>query len=127
MQYTNMHKLKIPTNSQDLRSGQSHYLGIHDKCDSSWCSVKASNHPSNKSHVMYHQTFCLNWNELDRIVSKAVQLIQDQTTNLSECYMPVRAKMDGGKQINHIQFGSFQHRCMAAGLRTDTGTNLDCR
>ena len=38
----------------------------------------------------------------DRIVSKAAQLIQDQTTNLSEGYMLVRAKMDGGKQINCI-------------------------
>ena len=35
--------------------------------------------------------------------------MQGQTTNLSECYVTVRAKMDGGKQINHIQSRSFQH------------------
>ena len=54
-------------------------------------------------------------------MSKAAQLIQDQTTNLPECYMSVRAKMDGGKQINHIQSGSFQRWCMAAALRLILG------
>ena len=33
----------------------------------------------------------------------------------------VRAKMDGGKQINCIQSGSFQHQCMAADLRLTLG------
>ena len=88
---------------QDLRSGPSHYLGIHDKCDSSWCSVKASNQPSNKTcNVPSNLLFELE-RAGGRIVSKAAQLIQDQTTNLSECYISVRAKMDGGKQINRIQ------------------------
>ena len=57
----------------------------------------------------------------DRLISKASQLIDDQTTNMSECYMSVRSKMDGGKQINRIQSGAFQHRCMAAGLRLTLG------
>ena len=52
----------------------------------------------------------------DRLISKASLLIDDQTTNISECYMSVHSKMDGGKQINRIQSGAFQHRCMAAGL-----------
>ena len=32
--------------------------------------------------------------------------------------MSIRAKMDGGKQVNRIQSGSFQHHCMTAGLST---------
>ena len=35
--------------------------------------------------------------------------------------MSVRAKMDGGKQINRVQSGSFEHRCMAAGLSLTLG------
>ena len=35
--------------------------------------------------------------------------------------MSVRSKMDGGKRINRIQSGAFQHRCMAAGLRLTLG------
>ena len=54
-------------------------------------------------------------------MSKAAQLIQDQTTNLSESYMSVRAKMDDGKQISHIQYSSFQHQCTAAALRLTLG------
>ena len=57
----------------------------------------------------------------DRLVSKSVQLIQDKTTNLSESYMSVRNKMDGGKFYNRIQSGSFQVRCMAAALRLQLG------
>lgn len=50
----------------------------------------------------------------DRLVSKASQLIQHETTNLSESFMSVRSKLDGGKFYNRIQSGSFQHRCAAA-------------
>jgi len=35
--------------------------------------------------------------------------------------MSVRAKMDGGKQINQTQSGSFEHRCMTAGLSITLG------
>ena len=35
--------------------------------------------------------------------------------------MSVHAKMDGGKQINRIQSGSFEHRCMTAGLSITLG------
>ena len=57
----------------------------------------------------------------DRLINKASQLIDDQTTNLSECYMSICSKMDGGKQINRIESGSFQHRCMGAGLHLTLG------
>jgi len=35
--------------------------------------------------------------------------------------MSVQAKMDDGKQINRVQSGSFEHRCMAAGLSLTLG------
>ena len=57
----------------------------------------------------------------DRLVSKAAQLVQNKTTNLSENFMSVRCKMDGGKYFNRVQSGSFQHRCMAAPLRIQHG------
>ena len=35
--------------------------------------------------------------------------------------MSIKAKMDGGKQINRIQSGSFEHHCMASGLSMTLG------
>ena len=55
------------------------------------------------------------------LVSKAGQLVQNKTTNLSENFMSVRCKMDGGKYFKRIQSGSFQHHCMAAALRVQHG------
>ena len=103
---------------KDLRAGPKHYLGIHDICDSSWCS-EVGNHQSRNANAHLHDLppnliFEVERAD-DRLVSKAAQLISNNTTNLSECYMSIRAKMDGGKQINRIQSGSFEHRCMAAG------------
>ena len=57
----------------------------------------------------------------DRIVSLALQLITNQTSNLAESYMSIRCIMDGGKQFNRIQSGSYEHRCAAAGLATQHG------
>ena len=57
----------------------------------------------------------------DRLVSKAVQLVSNKTTNISENFMSIRCKMDGGKYFNRVQSGSFQHRSMAAALRVQYG------
>ena len=54
----------------------------------------------------------------DRIVSLALQLISNETSMLAENYMSIRCVMDGGKQFNRIQSGSFEHHCTAAGLAT---------
>ena len=35
--------------------------------------------------------------------------------------MHIRAKFDGGKVINHSQSGSWEHRCMGAGLQQNLG------
>ncbi len=43
------------------------------------------------------------------------------TTNLAESWMHVRSKFDGGKVINRSQSGSWEHRCMGAGLQHNVG------
>ena len=56
-----------------------------------------------------------------RLIAKAGQLIGNFTSNLAEVWMHMRCKFDGGKVINRSQSGSFQHRCMGAGLRQTLG------
>lgn len=58
------------------------------------------------------------YSELVRLVSKAVQLKSNSTTNLSECYMSIRAKINGGERINCIK---SEHHCMEAGLSLTLG------
>ena len=58
---------------------------------------------------------------LSRVVSKAEQLADNVTTNLAEAWMHIRAKFDGGKVINRSQSGSWEHRCMGAGLQQNVG------
>ena len=57
----------------------------------------------------------------DRLVANAEQLIQNKTTNISESYMSIRCKMDGGKFYNRIQSGTLQHHSMAAALHVQHG------
>lgn len=59
--------------------------------------------------------------QLSRLIGKADQLIGNQTTNLAESWMNIRAKFDGGKYKNRIQKGSFGYRCAGAGLRQNLG------
>ena len=58
---------------------------------------------------------------LSRLVAKAPQLIGNFTTNLAEGWMHTRCKFDGGKVINRSQSGSWEYRCMGAGLRLNMG------
>ena len=58
---------------------------------------------------------------LSSIVAKASQLIDNVTTNLAESWMHMRSKYDGGKVINRSQSGSWEHRCMGAGLQQNDG------
>ena len=106
----------------DLRAGPKHYLGNHEACDPSWCSESTKEKPVNVNlHDLPPNLLFEIERAGDRLVNKAAQLISNRTTNLSECFMSIRAKMDGGKQINRIQSGSFEHRCMAAGLSMTLG------
>lgn len=58
---------------------------------------------------------------VSRLVEKAPQLIGNLTTNLAEAWMHIRCKFDGGKVINRSQSGSWQYRCMGAGLQQNLG------
>lgn len=58
---------------------------------------------------------------LSRLVAKAPQLIGNFTTNLAEAWMHIQTKFGGGKVINRSQSGSWEHRCMGAGLRQNLG------
>ena len=58
---------------------------------------------------------------LSRLVAKASQLIDNVKTNLAESWMHMRSKYDGGKVINRSQSGSWEHRCMGAGLQQNEG------
>ena len=57
---------------------------------------------------------------LSRLVAKVNQVIDNQTTNLAECWMHIHSKHDGGKVINRSQSGSWEHRYMGAGLQQNT-------
>jgi hypothetical protein len=50
-----------------------------------------------------------------------LQLLGNVTTNLAECWMHIRTKFDGGKVINRSQSGSWEYRCMGAGLQHNAG------
>ena len=58
---------------------------------------------------------------VSRLVTKAGQLISNETTNLAESWMHIRSKYDGAKVINRSQSGSWEHRCMGAGLQQNIG------
>ena len=58
---------------------------------------------------------------VSRLVAKASQLLGNETTNLAECWMHIRSKFDGGKVINRSQSGSWEYRCMGAGLQQNLG------
>ena len=80
-----------------LRAGPMHYLGIHESYDPSWCS-DVGNHQLKSANLPPNLMFEVEWAG-DRMVSKAAQLIINNTINFSECYISIQAKMDGG--INH--------------------------
>jgi len=60
-----------------------------------------------------------------KLAENAHKLIYNHTSNRAECYMAIRAKMDGGKRVNRIQSGSFEARCYAAGLRQVSWTFME--
>ncbi len=58
---------------------------------------------------------------VSRLAAKSSQLVGNETTNMAEGWMHVRSKYDGGKVINRSQSGSWEHRCMGAGLQQNLG------
>ena len=59
---------------------------------------------------------------VSRLAEKSHQLIGNNTTNLAEALMHKRCKFDGGTVINRSQSGSWQNRCMGAGLEQNHGS-----
>ena len=60
---------------------------------------------------------------LERMAKKANRLLENFTTNLAECWMSVRCKFDGGKNIFRCRRGSWNARVYGAGLRQLIGHN----
>jgi hypothetical protein len=58
---------------------------------------------------------------LNNLADKAHLLIGNYTSNLSENWMSVRMKFDGGKVINRCQKGSWHDNCYGASLRRNMG------
>ena len=73
--------------------------------------------PTKISPRFYHDIMV----QLDRLIAKADQLLDNETTNLAESWMHIRTKFDGGKVINRSQSGSWELRCMGVGLRQNNG------
>ena len=60
---------------------------------------------------------------LERMAKKANRLLGNFTTNLAECWMSVRCKFDGGKDVFRCRRGSWNARVYGAGLRQLMGHN----
>ena len=78
---------------------------------------QGGNRATNCSPQLMHDLQLL----VGRLVAKAPQLYENSTTNLAECWMNIRCKFDGGKVVNRSQSGSWEHRCMGAGLQQNMG------
>ena len=60
---------------------------------------------------------------LERMAKKANRLLGNFTTNLAECWLSVRCKFDGGKNVFRCRRGSWNARVYGAGLRQLMGHN----
>ena len=106
------------------------FLGIMSNQEMLWRDTLADDNPSVEREIQQGGLTPTEVDEkllyeiqavLSRLVGKAHQLLGNSTTNLVECWMHIRTKFDGGKVINRSQSGSWQHRCMGAGLRQNVG------
>ena len=98
----------------DLRNGPRHCFGDHQSCNI--CSLS---HTDSLPFDKFPPDFIDVVESCgDRLVSKATQLIScNKTTDILHC-MSIRCKMEGGKYFNRVQSVSFQHRSMAAALKS---------
>jgi hypothetical protein len=64
---------------------------------------------------------------LCRISEKADRLINNSTTNLTESWMHIRTKFDGGKVHNLYNGGSWHARCYGGALRMNMGPQWSCK
>ena len=64
---------------------------------------------------------------LQRMADKADRLIGNFTSNLAECWMSIRCKFDGGKQINRTNRGSWHCRVYGGALRKNLCPEWACK
>ena len=58
---------------------------------------------------------------LNQYANKAESLVYNYTTNIAECWMSIRVRMEGGKQVFRGGKGSFNHRAAGASCRLNMG------
>ena len=80
-------------------------------------ALRGGDVPTDMDPKMHHDLQVI----LSRLVGKARQLIENETTNIAESWMHIRSKFDRGKVVNRSQSGSWEHRCMGAGLQQNIG------
>ena len=85
---------------------------VDDSQETEAASRRGGDTPLNVSPQLLHNVQLL----VSRLDAKSRQLVGNHTTNLAEAWMHIRCKFDGGKVINRSQSGSWQHRCIGAGL-----------
>ncbi len=69
---------------------------------------------------MYHDIQVI----LSRLIAKAEQLIDNVTTNLAESWIHVHTSTM--EEVNNrLQYGSWEHCCMGAGLQHNMGKEWD--
>lgn len=90
---------------------------VDDSRETEEASRKGGESPLKISPKLLHDVQLL----VSRLAAKSRQLIGNHTTNLAEAWMHIRCKFDGGKVINRSQSGSWQHRCIGAGLEQNYG------
>ena len=91
---------------------------VDDSQETEEASHRGEETPLNISPQLLHYLQVL----VSRFAAKSWQLIGNHTTNLAEAWMHIRCKFDGRKVINRSQSGSWQHRCMGAGLEQNRGS-----
>ena len=91
---------------------------VDDSQETEEASHRGGETPLNISPQLLHDVQVL----VGRLAAKSQQLVSNHTTNLAEAWMHIRCKFDGGKVINKSQSGSWQHRCMGAGLEQNHGS-----
>ena len=110
----------------DLRNGPHHYFGLHDQCNSVFCKQKSKE--STGTVIKYIDLVFQCYLPItrtspldklppdflrdveaagDRLVSKAAQLIQNKTTNITENFMSIRCKMDGANFTTESSLDPF--------------------
>ena len=104
----------------DLRNGPRHCFGNHQNCNSAFCKHVNENPERHYIYIIVcnicslshtdslpFDTFPLDFTDDvescgDRLVSKTAQLVSNKTTIISENFMSIRCKMDGGKYFKSV-------------------------